>query len=249
MGLAPAHALPLSGLHAVYGHHGTSAAYLVGLINSTPVQELAEALAPGNVSQEDIAALGLPQFSADATAELEFRTRELADTVRSIVVDHSVTWTDAPDALRSDIRLGADLTGKWVLEPNPRRFGSLSRVPWARIAPSTNIRGSLEAMEYEDDLLGRHLTLRFTRGTVHIETDELPDLDLRGLLGRLIAGTDVSSLSHLEELLVPIDPVELVAAWRRDLQTITVAADRYRTLRAEIDKIVGAELDQGLASR
>lgn len=62
-GLAPAGALPLSGLHALTGAADTSAAYLVGLINSTPVQELAEALAPGSVSQEDFEHLGLPQFS------------------------------------------------------------------------------------------------------------------------------------------------------------------------------------------
>ncbi len=109
VGLAPARSLPASGLHAITGAGGTSAAYLVGLINSTPVQELAEALSPGSVSQADLQALGLPQFDRVVTAGIERRARELAELVRTLIVEHNSLWPNLENALRTDTTLSGDL--------------------------------------------------------------------------------------------------------------------------------------------
>jgi hypothetical protein len=124
-GLAPAHSVSLSGLHVFTGESGTSAAYLVGLINSTPILELAEALAPGNVSQSDIAELGLPQLDKATAKTIEDKTRRLANLVKQFVTVTAQAWRKLPDALRADINLAEAPDWAWA-RPHPREAGVTS---------------------------------------------------------------------------------------------------------------------------
>lgn len=122
--LAPAKALPLSGLHAVVGGGSTTAAYLVDLINSTPVQELAEALAPGSVGQGDIEELGLPLFNEATAREIRQHTRQLADTVRTLVLEHGRSWPALPNTLRADISLAGHTTAAWAPAAHRHDWGT-----------------------------------------------------------------------------------------------------------------------------
>jgi len=175
VGLAPARSLPASGLHAITGAGGTSAAYLVGLINSTPVQELAEALSPGSVSQADLQALGLPQFDRVVTAGIERRARELAELVRTLIVEHNSLWPNLENALRTDTTLSGDLESAWAPAPSARGWGTINTVGWATVHALSTVSGTVERTALVTDLLGTHLEISFTRGKINIETEEHPD--------------------------------------------------------------------------
>lgn len=141
-GLAPAHALPLSGLHAMTGRSATDAAYLVGLINSTPVQELAEALAPGSLSQDDIEDLGLPQFQAPVASNIADRARQLATVVRRLVTEQGPVWPRLLDTLRSDVALATEVTNAWSPAPARRGWATLGTVTWAGLEDSGRSPGT-----------------------------------------------------------------------------------------------------------
>lgn len=237
-GLAPSHSLPLSGLHAMTGSGGTSAAYLVGLINSTPVQELAEALAPGSVSQEDIADLGLPQFGAPPTAAIETHARDLADTVHALVSKHGATWPEIPDILRRDIALSEDVFGSWAPTAAKHGWGTIQSVAWTHIERSGSLAGPVEYTELAPDLLGTHLIVHFPRGRVYIDVDDHPDHDLRQLLQALVHGAIHATGSGVLAIPVPLTVQALVDLWERDHGDVAALIQRYQSLRDKIDTIV-----------
>jgi len=242
-GLAPAHALPLSGLHAMSGGPtGTKAAYLVGLINSTPVQELAEALAPGSLSQQDIEHLGLPQFPRPAAEEIAAGARRLAAVVRRMVVHQGQVWPLLPDALRLDLALSGDVTAGWAPTPARRGWGTLESVAWAVLTETGRVSGVLEDTQTDDGLFGSHLTVLFTRGQVVIDCADTGDGDLRDLVDRLIRGAGRIGPAELRALAVPVGPGALTAAWDRDAAAVGALVREYQDLRSEIDGIVDAAL-------
>lgn len=240
VGLAPARSLPASGLHAITGAGGTSAAYLVGLINSTPVQELAEALSPGSVSQGDLQALGLPQFDRVVTAGIERRARELAEVVRTLIAEHNSLWPGLENALRTDTTLSGDLKSAWAPTPSARGWGTINTVGWATVHAQNAVSGTVERTALVTDLLGTHLEISFTRGKINIETDEHPDprQDLRVLVEALVRGAGALTAAQVRALPVPVRADTLRLAWERDLRSLTAVTDRYRQLRAEIDNLV-----------
>jgi len=237
-GLAPAHSLPLSGLHAVTGEDKTSAAYLVGLINSTPVQELAEALAPGSISQDDIEQLGLPQFGTATTEAIEERSRRLADTVHALIAEHGQPWPSLPDALREDITLSNSIFEAWAPAGAKHGWGTLGSVAWTTVENVGRISGSAERTELSDDLLGRHLIVHFSHGRIHIDVDDHPAYDLRELLQALVVGAGSTTASKVLALPVPVSAQKLVDIWEQDHEGVTALIKRYRDLRSGVDAIV-----------
>ncbi len=133
-----------------------------------PIQELAEALAPGSVGQKDIEDLGLPLFEMATVTEIEKRTGSLADSVRKFVITDSPTWPDLLNVLRADITMATPATRAWSPTPQKRNWGTLTTVTWVSVERSARISGVIEAVQRQDDLLGRHLTVRFTRGHVNL---------------------------------------------------------------------------------
>ena len=237
-GLAPAHSLPLSGLHAFTGSGGTTTAYLVGLINSTPVQELAEALAPGSVGQKDIEELGLPQFDSASALAIHERVVMLADIVKTLVTKHGTVWPDIPDALRGDITLNDGVFNAWTPVPGRRNWGTLATVPWARIAGGGVTSGRVEYSELSDDLLGRHLAVYFARGQVLIDADEHTGIDLRDLLQTLVRGMGSVTAPQLMAMPLPVSGDILVEIWKDNLGEVTALIQDYQRLRSEVDAIV-----------
>ena len=242
-GLAPARALPLSGLHAMSGGAtGTKAAYLVGLINSTPVQELAEALAPGSLSQDDIEHLGLPQFPKAVADSIAAKAREIAGVVRRLVVDQGPVWPLLRDALRYDLALTSDVTEGWAPAPGRRGWGTLASVGWVSLDESGRLGGVVESTVMTDDLLGTHLVVHFTHGQVLVDAEERTDHDLRDLVERLMFGVGRVDAAALKAIPVPVSADALVAAWERDKTAVQALVHRYHALREEIDVIVVAAL-------
>jgi hypothetical protein len=246
--LAPASSLPLSGLHAVTGTSGTSAAYLVGLINSTPIQELAEALAPGSVGQDDIQDLGLPLFDRATVVKIESRTRALADSVRKFVITESSTWPDLLNVLRADITLTASATRAWSPTPQKRNWGTLTTVTWVSVERSASVSGVIEAVQREDDLLGRHLTVQFTRGyvTLSFTQDIAPEQEdvhyevLTALVHAVrLARGDVGMLTGTA---VPVSLQKLLAAYSKSKQAVEVDIAAYQDNRQAIDDLVAGQL-------
>ena len=242
-GLAPMHSLPLSGLHAFTGSGETSAAYLVGLINSTPVQELAEALAPGSVSQNDIEELGLPQFSRASAEAIETRALILADIVKTLITEYSPVWPEIADSLRDDISLNRDVFTSWTPAASRRNWGTLASVTWTRIEDGGVISGTVEGTELTDDLLGRHLVINFSRGRMRVDVDEHQAYDLRNLLQALANGLGKATPSQLRAMPVPISADALVIDWSGSQEEVTTLVRRYQHLRSEIDAIVLNALD------
>ena len=237
-GLAPIHSLPLSGLHAFTGSGETSAAYLVGLINSTPVQELAEAIAPGSVSQKDIEELGLPQFSRAVAEAIETRVLSLANIVKALITRHSLVWPDIADSLREDMSLGRDVFDSWIPVASRRNWGTLASVNWVRIEGAGTVSGTVEGTELTDDLLGTHLVVNFSRGRIRVDVDEHQAHDLRVLLQAMVRGLGRATPPKVLAMPVPISADTLVADWQRNHEEVTMLIGHYQQLRNEIDAIV-----------
>jgi len=243
-GLAPARSLPLSGLHALSGGMtGTKAAYLVGLINSTPVQELAEALAPGSLSQQDVEHLGLPQFAPDAAGIVAVRARDLADAVRRLVTEHGQVWPMLPDILRQDLPLAADVTVEWAPAVGRRGWGTLQSVGWATLSSEARVVGVVETVELDDaGLFGNTITVGFTRGSLKVDVSDPEGRDLRPVVRSLIVGTGRATRDELYALAVPVDAAALRNAWDRDAAGVGGLVREYQRLRAEVDDIASDAL-------
>lgn len=246
--LAPASSLPLSGLHALTGTSGTSAAYLVGLINSTPIQELAEALAPGSVGQKDIEALGLPRFDDTTAQDIETRTRTLADLVRKLVITHAPTWPDLLNVLRIDTTLTSPTTGAWTPHAQKRNWGTLSGVGWLSVERGAKVSGVIEAVHRENDLLGSHLAVQFTRGQVLIAltgtyTAEEEDAHY-ALLAAVVNGVRLArgGPDDLTSAPVHVTLQGLSDTYAKDLQAVEADVIEYQTNREAIDALVTAKL-------
>lgn len=242
--LAPANALPLSGLHAITGTAGTSAAYLVGLLNSTVIQELATALAPGAVGQADIEALGLPLLDSADVVEIEATTRQIADVVQTMVTQHGGTWPDLPDTLRRDIALESDVTTAWRPVVGQRNWGTLSTVSWVQHETTGRLSGRLVDITVTEDLLGDRMHLHFKSGVMHLTADDHPTVDLRDLLARVVRGLKAPMPADVLALPLPVQPAALQTAYEQHSAAVGALVEDYRRLRLDIDTRIKARLDR-----
>ncbi|MGY1730637.1 class I SAM-dependent DNA methyltransferase [Geodermatophilus sp. SYSU D01045] len=245
--LAPAGSLPLSGLHAVTGESGATAAYLVGLINSSPIQELAEALAPGSVGQGDIEALGLPRFAAPVVVDIEARTRVLADLVQDMVRNQAKVWPNLVNVLSVDLSLMGPVAAGWI-PTSGRRWGNIASVLWVAAEQVGRAMGVVEEVEREDDLFGRHLAVRFTRGVVHLslQGDLDPDVSDRAfeVLEAIARGVQLrrGSVDDLLATPVPLSVTGLLATYEDDLKAVKMVVEAYQENRKAIDVAVESAL-------
>lgn len=241
--LAPKGSLPLSGLHALTGTSGTSAAYLVGLINSTPIQELAEALAPGSVGQGDIEALGLPLFHIELAKDIGGRARVLANLVKDMVNDQAQSWPDLLNVLRADVTLDSSVTTGWT--PKARKhWGNISTVNWVVAERSANVSGVIESVVRQNDLLARNLAVNFTRGVVTLALNG--DLSLAEedehyrVLEALVHGVRLRRGAATDLMAVPVATSASVLLDLHATEQAAVLSDvaDYRSNRQAIDDAV-----------
>lgn len=246
--LAPANSMPLSGLHAFTGTQGTTAAYLVGLINSTPIQELAEALAPGSVGQQDIEALGLPRFDDATVRDIERRTRTLADLVHKLVTMHAPIWPDLLNVLRFDTALTSPVTRAWTPKSQKRNWGTVNSVGWSSVTRDATVSGVIEAVAREDDLLSRHLAVQFTRGRILIALSGTHTADEEdtyyALLAAVVNGVRLGrgGPDDLGSAPVHVTLQGLLDVYAKDLQVVEADVTDYQANREAIDALVTAKL-------
>jgi hypothetical protein len=240
-GLAPAGSVPASGLHTLYPSSPASAAYLVGVLHSSPVQDLVDSLPPGEIRQSDLQALGVP-WVPDLHDEVARRTLDLADLVQTLVTDSATGWPLIPDVLRSDAALSVVSLDTWLLPPLPvMSAGELRHVHWTtELRPSGPQSSRIRDVTVQRDLFGVSVVAHGSpRGALSIvvQTDDDVALDaiIAVIRGQAACGR---ALRDLPTVLVPLTVDELVDRHAADSMTLLRRVEEYRRLRSEIEAIV-----------
>lgn len=241
-GLLPAGAIPTSALHAMTGDgEATSAAYLVGLINSTPVIALAEALAPGSVSQEDLQALGLPLFAKTVRHKIEKATKQLADLVVTLVEDQSVIFPAVLAALKTDISMSETVTEVWRPQFGEHAVTStLELCSWVEILMEKP-RGKLREVLINEDVLGQHVSAVFDRGAITFTPHEASTKPLQ-LLASILWGHLGATPGDLTGTAIHMSLEECATSNARDAASANKLVNEYRKLRSSIDDLVNEQL-------
>jgi hypothetical protein len=240
VGLAPNQSVPMSGLHAIIPT-GTTAAYTVGLFNSTVVQEMAESLPPGEIRQSDLLDLGLPLVE-EAQDEIGSVAVELAELVGDFISEAGDRWPGLEEALREDIALGSTPEDSWLPRLGPEaRWGQLQNLQWVTDVESGGTMSSrIRTVDVSWDLFGPAVIVQGgTSGRLRIRIGEDDDKVLEALVAYLkglqIAGR---TLRDVPESRAPIDHRILVQMRQDDLVRLHEFRDTYQTLRASIDSSV-----------
>lgn len=246
VGLAPRNSMPASGLHALIPSEPVTAAYVVGLMNSTSVQQLADSLPPGQLRQNDLTALGLPHIAGADGDEVANLALEQADEVAELVRVHARRWPQLRATLREDVDLAAVPDDAWVPEPGPATtWGTVGSVSWLELDAGTGATSRpLAAVTVEHTLFGLAVEARDDRGRAIrlrvVNGDEaLADVVALSLEGHRVTG---ASLGSVVEAAMPTDPAHLTAQLQVHKEELRVAIGRYRDRRARIDAIVDALL-------
>lgn len=246
VGLAPRGVAAESGLHALLPSDGVDAAYLVAMLNSTPVQALADALAPGQLRTEDVFGLGLPILEAEPVDAIRASGLALAEMVRELVEQQAPRWPRLADELRADLRLADFAPGAWRPPPGPpTRWGRLDAVGWiAEVAPGRIRRQAVREVETSETLFGLEVVATGNAGAALNFRLEDNDAELAQALAAFSRGAAAagSELGELPGLLVPTDPSELASMYRDDLADLDDALARYRDERAIVDSALDAVL-------
>lgn len=165
VGLAPARAVPKSGLHMVYATdktHGRHAAYLAGIYNSELVQQLADTLAPGQTRGGEIEAFGLPDVDPATRNTIAEAAFLLAEVVTNAASQGGVfdNFPQMRDLLRSDVTLG-ELPVAWSLSAGSANlWGTVETVQWLQVADSTGPQAkAVTGSSFDTTLVGDVLRL------------------------------------------------------------------------------------------
>lgn len=233
--LARRNTKPASGLHALLPQ-GASAAYLVGIWNSTYVQNLSETLPPGMLRSHDVAALGLPAIGGDEQAAISDLAHALADDVDTLVRLRTA-WPLLPETLHNDISLTTLPLSAWTVRPGPRTaWGRLETVGWAAIEASGNLRRPIVQIDVEIGIFGHLVVASNASHLVRVRVAEEMTEPVKALVGGLrYAG---GRLADVAALTVPIDAPALFSSHRADVAEVEALADDYRSRRAAVDRIV-----------
>lgn len=240
VGLAPRGIVPASGLQAIIPAPPATAAYLVGLMNSTLVQQLAEGLPPGEIRQTDLAALGLPSLPAEIAAQMGDLTLELADVVQEIVTDYATRWPSLADALRSDISLGAPRLDAWRPMPGgTRTWGTVESVAWLEKEFAGAQSQRITSVDHHIDLFGIVVVARGASGILRLRLVG-DDEDAASALYLVVRSVMLAKgqLRDVARAPLPVDPRRLVTQLSGDRQAVTDAIESYRTRRTAIDALV-----------
>lgn len=245
VGLAPRHAVPADGLHALLPRD-VEAAYLVALLMSTPVQELADALAPGQVRKDDLLALGLPRLTSDAVETITACGYQLADCVAEFVNTHGQRWPQLPDELRANPALTALALTAWQrrLRP-PAQQGRLRDVQWTDELILPRRRGEpIREVRIDTTLFGSQVVAVSRANQAFVAPLREPHQDALAALAALFEGHAArgGTIGDLADLSVPLTQPELVAEHAADRAALDEAIKQYRAERDKVDAVVSAQL-------
>jgi hypothetical protein len=245
VGLAPRHAVPADGLHALLPRD-VEAAYLVALLMSTPVQELANALAPGQVRKDDLLALGLPRLTSDAVKAITAGGYQLADLVVDLVYTHGQRWPQLPNELRANPALSALTLTAWHRRSRPpAQQGRLGDVQWTDELILPSHRGEpIREVRVDTTLFGSQVVAVNRAGQAFVAPLREPHEDALAALAAMFEGHAAlgGTIGELANLSVPLSQPELVAEHVGDRATLDQALMRYRSERDEVDAVVAALL-------
>lgn len=238
--------MPASGLHAVMPEAPVSSAYMVGLMNSTPVQEVAAALPPGLLRQEDLTALGLPFIAGADGEEIEALAIQQADEVVDLMRTHAGRWPKLRDALREDVSLGEVVEDAWLPEAGPlTTWGTIRTVPWVEIEATGNVgTRRIARVLVENTLFGLAVELRDDRDRairLRVVGGDEARVQALAVLAEGLRASEAGMGSVLDAS-VPTDPDLLVQQLSSHRRQLAEAIGRYRERRARIDEIVEALL-------
>jgi hypothetical protein len=249
VGLAPAKAVPKSGLHMVYttgAAEDRHAAYLAGIYNSALFQQLAETLAPGQTRGGEIEAFGLPDLDADTRDWIADQARTLATLVTDAATRGGVfdAFPQMRDVLRSDVTLG-ELPDAWAPPPGPaNRWGTVGSVGWLDVSDFGGPQArAVTGVSFDTTLGGDVLRLHPSNPAAEAHLDllveaggEPTDRD-RAALAAWAEGLAVRrvQLRHVAGHPVPIDVSRFVNQYATDRTELERFADAYRRGRATID--------------
>lgn len=252
VGLAPARAVPKSGLHMVYAidkSEGRHAAYLAGIYNSELVQQLAETLAPGQTRGGEIEAFGLPDIDSSLRNTITEAAFMLADLVRNGAADGGAFegFPQMRDLLRSDVSLG-ELPVAWT--PSTRSvtlWGTVDSVRWLQCADSSGPQAkAVTSSSFDTTLVGDVLRLHHSSHASEAHLDlhigagvELAERD-RSALAAWAAGLAELrvELRHVVNQSVPTAFREFVDKHANERDVLKRFADSYRKQRAIIDEAI-----------
>lgn len=242
VGLPPARSLPDSGLHALIPPEGVPATYLCGVMNSSPIQALADTLPPGKITAEDLRELGLP-FVPECADVVSRSTLALAEIVTELVKVHGQRFPGLVEALRGDITLASPALDVWSPEKLPSaHVGPLKRVTWAKaLEPHGSQSHRIEGVLLEEDLLGRCVRAVGARSAgLRVFLDDV-DKSLITALCAWIRGCAARGLrlADLPEQLVATDLRRLGTTLDKDRDAVEVRVNEYRKQRAKIDDVLG----------
>lgn len=233
VGLAPRHAKPASGLHAILPV-GAPAAYLVGLWNSTYVQGLAATLPPGMLRSNDVADLGLPSLAGEQRDFVAQAAISLADLVVSML-SPTDRWPLLADVIKTDLSLPDVPLHAWTPpRGSAATSGSLRAVPWAELEPSGTLRRRITAVREEITVFGPAITASSGERSllrIRVPAQVLPAIKAL-VSGAMAQG---AALETLGEVAVPTSPEALQAAFGADLASLHASVQEYQALRVQID--------------
>lgn len=244
VGLAPASVSPASGLHIMRpSSNDVSAAYLAGLYNSEIYQEVAKSLPPGQLRQNDLGQLGLPDIGANV-GEVAKRALSLANLVTTMVSETARMFPTLPGQLREDVTLATVPNDIWTPQQSiPGEWGEIENVHWIRSVETTrSARTPLGKCRVTHDLFGLTVQIEAKNSesiaaTVHVDsTDEAVADALVALLRGMTRGPLV--VGDLQRVLVPTTPERLLELLKSDTEELERKWHKYRTLRSEIELII-----------
>lgn len=237
--MAPAGSVPASGMQVLTSEQA-SAAYIVGLLNSSVGQELVGQMPPGVMQQDLLERLPLP-FLPEVVEAVGAAAEGLADTVATLAAVHGSRWPRLLAALSEDIALADVPFGAWDPEPGPSaQWGKLANVNWIEATePLGGQAQEIRAITEERDLFGTYLRVIGRSGELHVRLDKDDD-SLLDVLSRHVAGLAArrGQLRDVPALLVPIADDKYIKAFVDQADEVNSIAEQYRRLRDDIDQLL-----------
>lgn len=248
VGIAPPHTSPASGLHILRsGRPDIPAAYLCAVYNSTLYQEIAESLPPGQLRQQDLDSIGLPDLGHQAVNVVHYAL-ELAQIVTELATVHAPHWPLLADVLRGDISLPDLPNDSWIASVGPATsWGPILRLNWvSRIGRQRAGTTKLGAVTVDHDLYGLRVTAA-VRGHDHPAVSFSvagEDIKVAQALAARIRGIAAvgGSVADVDQLRLPIEARSLTTLYAQHCSSLEALAKRYRVKRAAIDETLDCVL-------
>jgi len=219
------------------------AAYIVGIMNSSPVQAIADGVPPGMMRQEDLADLGLPIFDAERVRAIADETMTLAGLVLDLV-SLGRTWPSLRESLRQRGATAEEVESAWVPPRGPAaRWGSLRDLAWVELEASGSLGVPILDAEIERGIFGTAVVAsngtRLVRLRLTAPDDDVTSALLAYVRGLKAAGQQLMDIAGAS---APVNAAALVARRRVDLEGLQALFRTYGEARARIDSLVAEVL-------